>query len=65
MIETILGEGEGGKRGEGGGGGGMSRANDWNMSPAGHESGMKYNHNSGSRRPFETLTSAFYSIFQN
>ena len=25
----------------------------------------KYDHNSGSRRPFETLTSAFYSIFQN
>ena len=26
---------------------------------------MKYDHNSGSRRPFETLISAFCSIFQN
>ena len=35
-----------------------------NMSVAGHESGMKYTHNSGSRRPFETLPSAFLAFFK-
>ena len=34
------------------------------MSPAGHESCMKYDYDSGSRRPFEALTSAFDSIFK-